>query len=152
MNRVVLVGRLVRDNELKYSTGEKATAVLRNSIAVNRRFKNASGGYDADFPNIVAFGSQAEFINKYFHKGDVIGVEGRIATGSYTNKDGVKVYTTEVAVDSVEFVGSKGSNDGAGSAPAARQSSSQGSSRNTTASNDAPWMNVPEGGDGELPF
>ena len=109
MNKVILVGRLTRDPEIRYSTGENATAVARFSVAVNRKFKNAEGGYDADFPNCTAFGKTAEFIEKFFHKGDMIGLDGRITTGSYTNQDAKKVYTTEVTVENVEFVGGKNS-------------------------------------------
>lgn len=104
MNKVILVGRLTKDVEIRTS-GENVFA--RFSVAANRPFKNKDGEYDADFPNCVAFGKTAEFIEKYFHKGEMIGLTGRIQTGSYTNKDGVTVYTTEVAVDTAEFVSSK---------------------------------------------
>lgn len=104
MNKVILVGRIVRDPETRQN-GD--SSVTRFSVAVNRKFKNAEGGYDADFPNCVAFGKTAEFIEKYFHKGMAIGITGRIQTGSFTNKDGVKVYTTDVVVDEAEFVESK---------------------------------------------
>ena len=141
MNKVNLVGRLVRDNDTRYSKGEKATAVLRNAVAVNRRFRNAEGNYEADFPTIVAFGTQAEFIDKHFHKGDMIGIVGRLTTGSYTNKDGTKVYTTEVTVEEVEFVGGK-------------NSSSEGTtSPRNNASQDTSFMNIPENSTDEgLPF
>lgn len=129
MNNVALVGRLTKENELRYSTGDNATAILRNSIAVQRRFKNAEGAYEADFINITAFGKTAEFINNYFTKGNVIGITGRIQTGSYVNKDGVKVYTTEVVVETAEFVGSKKDNEAdSGSAtptPTAKESESE---------------------------
>ena len=108
MNKVQLVGRLTRDPEIRYSQGENATATARFSVAVNRRFKNAEGNYDADFINCVAFGKSAEFVEKYFKKGMAIGLTGRIQTGSYTNKDGQKVYTTDVVVEETEFVESKG--------------------------------------------
>lgn len=146
MNRVILVGRLTADVDVNYTTGENTRANARFSVAVNRTFKNADGGYDADFIRCVAWGSQAEFVNKYFHKGDMIGLEGNIRTGSYTNKDGQKVYTTEVYVDRVEFVGGKNSaNNGNGGNNASR-SSYQGQSRN----ND--FVNVPDGGDDEMPW
>ena len=89
MNKTILMGRLTRDPEVRYSTGEKATATARFSIAINRRFKNADGGYDADFINCVAFGKTGEFVEKYFQKGSMIALTGRIQTGSYTNKEGV---------------------------------------------------------------
>ena len=107
MNKVQLVGRLTRDPEIRYSQGENATATARFSVAVNRRFKNAEGNYDADFINCVAFGKTAEFLEKYFKKGMAIGLTGHIQTGSYTNMDGQKVYTTDVIVEETEFVESK---------------------------------------------
>lgn len=107
MNKVILMGRLTADPEMRYTTGENATANARFSVAVNRQFKNAEGNYDADFIRCVAWKNNAEFIQKWFHKGDMIVIEGNIRTGSYTNKDGQKVYTTEVWVDRVEFGGAK---------------------------------------------
>ena len=107
MNKVIIIGRFTRDPEIKYSTGENATATARFSLAVNRRFKNKEGNYDADFINCVAFSKTAEFIEKYFTKGMAIGITGRIQTGSYTNKEGQKVYTTDVVVEETEFVESK---------------------------------------------
>ena len=92
MNKVILMGRIVRDPEVRYSTGENATAIARYSLAVDRRFKR-DGEPTADFINCVAFGKTAEFAEKYFHQGIKIAIVGRIQTGSYTNKDGVKVYT-----------------------------------------------------------
>lgn len=109
MNRVCLVGNLCRDVEVKYSGGDNANAILRNTVAVQRKFKNKeSGQYESDFINIVAFGSSAEFLSKYFTKGQKVGISGRIQTGSYTNKDGQKVYTTDVVVEEAEFVTAKG--------------------------------------------
>lgn len=107
MNKVIIIGRFTRDPEIKYSTGENATATVRFSLAVNRRFKNKEGNYDADFINCVAFGKTAEFIEKYFTKGMAIGITGRIQTGSYINNEGQKVYKTEVVVEETEFVESK---------------------------------------------
>lgn len=103
MNKVILVGRLTRDPEMRQA-GE--TSVVNFSIAVDRRFKK-EGGQEADFPSCVAFGKTAEFIEKYFFKGMKIALEGRLQTGSYTNKDGKKVYTTDVVVEAVEFAESK---------------------------------------------
>lgn len=105
MNKAILMGRLTRDVELK--TTASGVSVASFSIAVNRRFKNADGGYDADFINCVAWRQQAEFIGKYFKKGQLIGLVGSIQTRTYDDKDGKKVYVTEVVVDEAEFVGSK---------------------------------------------
>lgn len=112
MNKFCGVGRLTKDPEIRVSNNENQTKVARFSIAITRRLKNAEGNYDADFLNCVAFGKTAEFIEKFFKKGMAIGVTGRITTGSYTNKDGVKVYTTDVTVEEAEFVEKKGSADG----------------------------------------
>lgn len=109
MNLVVEIGRLTRDPEVN-------NGAVRLSIAVTRRFKNKEGQYDTDFINCVSFAKTGEFIQKYFHKGDKIAITGRIQTGSYTNSEGKKVYTTDVVVDNAEFVESKG-----GSAPDSSQ-------------------------------
>ncbi len=143
MNKVELVGRLTRDPEVRYTTGESANAIARFSVAVNRRFKNAAGSYDADFINCVAFGKTAEFIEKYFGKGMAIGLTGRIQTGSYTNKDGVKIYTTDVVVEEAEFVESKNNGNATGA--------SNTPSNNNASSGDG-FMNIPDGIDEELPF
>ena len=140
MNKVILVGRLTRDPETRYAAGENATAITRFSVAVNRKFKNAEGNYDADFPNCVAFGKTGEFVEKFFHKGDMIGLDGRITTGSYTNRDGVKIYTTEVTVENAEFVGSKNAN--------ADQGSNQEFNRPVADG----FMNIPDSSMDELPF
>lgn len=107
MNKCVLIGRLTRDPEVR-TAGE--TSVARFSLAVDRRFKK-DGEQTADFINCVAFGKTAEFVEKYAHKGTKFAVEGRIQTGSYTNKDGQKVYTTDVVVEQLEFAESKASSD-----------------------------------------
>lgn len=103
MNKVILVGRLTKDVDTRYA-GE--TVVARFTLAVDRRFRK-DGEQTADFLNIVAFGKNAEFCSKYFHKGMKVVVEGRLQTGSYTNKDGVKIYTTDVIAEAVEFAESK---------------------------------------------
>lgn len=103
MNKVVLIGRLTRDPEIRYSQGEQAIAVARYTLAVDRRFRRDSESQTADFIGCVAFGRQAEFAEKYFRKGTKIAVAGRIQTGSYTNREGQKVYTTEVLVNEHEF-------------------------------------------------
>lgn len=106
MNKVILTGRFTADPEIRYSQAEKPVAVAGWSLAVNRRFKSENGP-DVDFIQCRAFGKQAEFVEKYFHKGSKADIVGRIQTGSYTNKDGVKVYTTEVVVEEIEFGESK---------------------------------------------
>ena len=151
MNRVVLVGRLARDPEVRYSQNDTSMAIARFTIAVDRRrASNSQDGQNADFISCVAFGKQAEFIEKYFTKGNRIGVCGHIQTGSYTNRDGAKVYTTDVVVDDVEFVESKSessSNMGSGfSAP------TQNSSPAPIPASDG-FMNLDDDGiDETLPF
>lgn len=114
MNKVCLVGNICRDVEARYQSGDNANAILRNTIAVQKKFKNKeTGQYESDFINFICFGSTAEFVAKYFTKGQKIGLTGHIQTGSYTNKEGVKVYTTDVVVDEAEFVSSKGEGNGA---------------------------------------
>ena len=107
MNKVVLVGRLTRDPEVRYSQGNNATAVARYTVAVDRRFRRDGDSQTADFIGCVAFGRQAEFAEKYLRKGTKIALTGRIQTGSYTNRDGQKVYTTDVVVEEQEFAESK---------------------------------------------
>ena len=106
MNKVVLMGRLTRDPEVRYSQGDSATAVARYTVAVDRRFKR-DGEPTADFIPCVVFGRSAEFAEKYFRQGMRVSISGRIQTGSYTNKDGMKVYTTEVIVEEQEFAESR---------------------------------------------
>ncbi|MEG1305696.1 MAG: single-stranded DNA-binding protein [Bacilli bacterium] len=110
MNKVVLVGRLTRDPELK--TTSSATAVCNFSVGINRKMKNKDGNYDADFPNVVAYGALATFVTKYFTKGNLIGIEGRIQTRSYDGNDGTKRYVTEVIAEGLEFVGSNRGTNG----------------------------------------
>ncbi len=142
MNKVILMGRLTRDPEVRYSQGENATAVARYTLAVDRRFKR-DGEATADFINCVAFGRAAEFAERYFRQGIRIVITGRIQTGSYTNRDGVKVYTTDVVVEEQEFAESK--NSGSGSVAANTPVN------NNTSNND--FMNIPdEIEDSELPF
>ena len=102
MNKVILVGRLVRDTETRVTQGDSPTYITRYTLAVDRRFKK-DGEPSADFINCVAFGKSAEFAEKYFFKGMKVGVTGHLQTGSYTNKDGQKVYTTDVVVEDQEF-------------------------------------------------
>ena len=106
MNKVVLMGRLTRDPEIIHAQNENATSIAKWSLAVQRRFKR-EGDADADFINCVAFGRQAEFAEKYFRQGMKICISGRIQTGSYTNRDGNKVYTTDIVVEEQDFCESK---------------------------------------------
>ena len=140
MNKVILMGRLTRDPEVRYSQGENATAIARYTIAVDRRFNRNNDEQSADFIGCVAFGRAAEFAEKYFRKGTKIAVTGRIQTGSYTNKDGVKVYTTDVVVEEQEFAESK---------KAAGQQ--DGNNGGYSDAGDG-FMNIPDGIDEELPF
>ena len=144
MNKVILMGRLTRDAEVRYSSGESSTAVARFSLAVDRRFKRDGDDQSADFINCVAFGRTGEFMERFGRKGTKFLVEGRIQTGSYTNKDGQKVYTTDVVVEQVEFAESKASGDNSGYVPTDRPSPSG-------AAGDG-FMNIPDGIDEELPF
>ena len=102
MNKVTLIGRVVRDADIRYSQAENTTCIARYTLAVDRKFKQ-EGQPNADFINCIAFGKLGEFAEKYLHKGVKIAVTGRIQTGSYTNKDGQKVYTTDVVVEEQEF-------------------------------------------------
>lgn len=145
MNKVVLMGRLTRDPEVKYG-GANNTAIARYTLAVDRKFKK-EGEANADFIPCLCFGKSAEFVEKYFRQGMRITICGRIQTGSYTNKDGNKVYTTEVVVEEQEFAESKNSsqsNNGNSSQPVS-SSATQGS-----ASND--FMSIPDGLEESLPF
>lgn len=141
MNKVFLMGRLTRDPEVRWTTGENAMAIARYTLAVDRRFTRNNEEQTADFINCVAFGKAGEFAEKYFQKGTKIAVSGRIQTGSYTNKDGVKVYTTDIVVEEQEFAESK--NASSGNAPAGRPE--------PDAAGDG-FMNIPDGIDEELPF
>lgn len=152
MNKVILMGRLTRDPEVRYSQGENSTAIARYTLAVDRR-RSRNAGDDqqaADFINCVAFGYSAEFAEKYLRKGTKICIDGRIQTGSYTNKDGQKVYTTEVVVENQEFAESKN----AGGSSADTPSYSSGSSNSAPVSDGAGqgFMNIPDGIEEELPF
>lgn len=148
MNKVILMGRLTRDPEVRYSQGDNSMAIARYTLAVDRRFnRNNNDENSADFIGCVAFGKSGEFAEKYFRKGTKVLVTGRIQTGSYTNRDGVKVYTTDVVVEDQEFAESKNSNSGSGSSfmgggSSAPQPSGAGDG----------FMNIPDGIDEEQPF
>ena len=151
MNKVILMGRLTRDPEVRYSAGENATAVARYTLAVDRRFKR-DGESTADFIQCVAFGRSAEFAEKYFRQGIKIAITGRIQTGSYTNKEGQKVYTTDVVVEDQEFAESKAVSDAnAGSFRAAAPSPAPAPATPVSDAGDG-FMNIPDGIDEELPF
>ena len=153
MNKVILMGRLTRDPEVRYSQGENSTAIARYTLAVDRRFRrNNDGEQTADFIGCVAFGRQAEFAEKYLRQGTKIAITGRIQTGSYTNREGQKVYTTDVVVEEQEFAESKnaGGSNGGYSAP---QHNNLAPSANTSDLGSADgFMNIPDGIDEELPF
>ena len=141
MNRVILMGRLTRDPEVRYTSGENSMAVARYTLAIDRAIKK-QGEQSADFINCVAFSKAAEFAEKYFRQGMRVLVSGRIQTGNYTNKEGQKVYTTEVIVDSQEFADSK-----------EESANSKGTSNQGTCVDADGFMNIPDGVDDEgLPF
>lgn len=136
MNKAILVGRLTRDPEVRYSQDENATAVARYTVAVDRRFKR-DGEPTADFIRCLVFGRSAEFAEQYFHQGMRVSISGRIQTGSYTNKDGVKVYTTEVIVEEQEFAESRTEQE---------RNKAQGADEGDG------FMNIQDDIDNELPF
>ncbi len=170
MNKVCLMGRLTRDPDVRYSQGENSLAIARYTLAVDRRFarRDDPNAQTADFISCKAFGKAAEFVQKYLHKGTKVAVSGRIETGSYTNKDGVKVYTTEVVVDEHEFAESKnaGGDSYAGAGASYGGNASFGGDASFGAGApyagapvpEAPaaagdgFMNIPDGLDEELPF
>lgn len=139
MNRVILIGRLVRDPEVRYSQGEKSIAIARYTLAVDRKFKK-EGEQSADFISCVAMGKNGEFAEKYLKQGTKIAIEGRIQTGSYTNKDGNKVYTTDIIVESHEFCESK-----------SNQNQSQQNNNGPVPNSDG-FISIPDGIENELPF
>lgn len=152
MNKVILMGRLTRDPEVRYSQGEGAMVIARYTLAVDRRFNRNGDENSADFIGCVAFGKSGEFAERYLHKGTKVVVTGRIQTGSYVNKDGVKVYTTDVVVEDQEFAESKSSaanNDGGYTGGG--YSSAPARSQQPAAAADG-FMNIPDGIDEELPF
>ena len=146
MNKVILMGRLTRDPELRYSTGERQMAIARYTLAVARKVK--TNDTEADFINCIAFGKSAEFVEKYFRQGQRVLIEGRLQTGSYTNKDGKTVYTTDVIVDSGEFADSKGASD-----YTSASSYTQSQILTPSSANSDGFMSIPDGfEDDGLPF
>ena len=154
MNKVVLMGRLTRDPDVRYTQGQDQKCIARYTLAVDRRKARDSEGQQADFISCVAFGKSGEFIEKYCHKGTKLVVSGRIQTGSYTNRDGQKVYTTDVVAEDQEFAESK-SAAGNGTGEAVRTDAAAGASgenqSNAEAAGDG-FMSIPDGIDEELPF
>ncbi len=142
MNKVILMGRLTRDPEVRYSAGENAMAIARYTLAVDRRHRR-EGEAEADFISCVAFDKRAEFAEKYLQKGTKIVISGRLTTGKYTNKDGQTVYTTDVIIEECEFVESKNTNE---------RSRQAGNSSPASADSGDGFMNIPDGIDEELPF
>ncbi len=142
MNKVILMGRLTRDPEVRYSQGAEPLAIARYTLAVDRKYRSAnSQDQTADFIQCVSFGKTAEFAEKYFKQGTKIAITGRIQTGSYTNKDGVKVYTTEVVVEEQEFAESKAASSGRDSGrPSPEEAVSDG------------FMSIPTAMEADLPF
>ena len=147
MNKVILMGRLTRDPEIRYANNENNTCIANYTLAVDRRFKRQGDEQTADFIRCVAMGKNGEFAEKYLHQGIKIVVEDRIQTGSYTNKDGNKVYTTDVVVESHEFAESK-----AASGQNGNQSSSAPTRPEPVSADSNGFMNIPDSIDEELPF
>ena len=178
MNKAILMGRLTRDPDIRYTQGDNPMCIARYTLAVDRRFSRTAGndGNNADFIPCVCFGKTAEFVEKYLKKGTKMAVTGRIQTGSYTNRDGVKVYTTEVVVEDQEFAESKnvaggngsfggngsynggnsgynGGNNGGGSRGGNYGRAEQAPAQDAGSSDSLDgFMNIPDGIDEELPF
>lgn len=145
MNKVILMGRLTRDPDVRYTTGENPLAIAGYTLAVDRRF-HKDGEATADFISCVVFGRAAEFAEKYFRQGLKITISGRIQTGSYTNREGRKVYTTEVVVEEQEFAESKSGDNGAAYYPPKQ------TPQTAPADSADGFMNIPDGIEEELPF
>lgn len=161
MNTVNLIGRLTKDPDIRYTQGQKTMAIARFSLAVNRKYK-VSGQPDADFINCTAFGKTAELIEKYIYKGNQLAVVGHIQTSNYTNKEGQKVYQTDVIVDSIDFIGSKSDSQASDSYITAEPEPTHAEPTPTITVPDGKgskkeereeWMNIPDALLGEtLPF
>ena len=136
MNKIILMGRLTRDPEVRYSQGESSLAIARFSLAVDRRFKR-QGEPEADFFNCTAFGKQAEFVEKYLKQATKILLSGRVQNDNYTNKEGQKVYSVQIMIEEIEFAESKATSDNNNIPPSQSQDG---------------FMNIPEGLEEELPF
>ena len=151
MNKTILMGRLTRDPEVRYAANDSGMAIVRYTLAVDRR-RTGNDGQRADFINCVAFGKTGEFAEKYFRKGTKILISGRIQTGSYTNKDGNKVYTTEVVVEDQEFAECKASSDSYAASHPQQNAAPAPSMPSPGAASADGFMNIPDGIDEELPF
>lgn len=147
MNKVILMGRLTRDPEIRYANNANSTCIANYTLAVDRRFKRQGDEQTADFIRCVAMGKGGEFAEKYLHQGTKIVVEGRIQTGSYTNKDGQKIFTTDVLVELQEFAESK-----AASAQNGNQNASAPTRPNVAQNDSDGFMNIPDAIEEELPF
>jgi len=160
VNKVILMGRLTRDPEVRYTNGDNQMCIARYTLAVDRRFNRGNDNDSADFIHCVAFGKAGEFVERYLKKGTKIAVTGRIQTGSYTNRDGAKVYTTEVVVEDQEFAESRNASSGssAPSSAAPSQTAARSNERQKTGKQEYKqetmdgFMNIPDGIDEELPF
>ena len=139
MNKIILLGRLTRDPEIRYSQGENSMAIARFTLAVNRRYKR-QGEPEADFFNCTAFGKQAEFVQNYLKQASKILLSGRVQNDNYTNKEGQKVYSVQIMVEELEFAESKGNSDSGTQQQATPQTETNG------------FMTIPEGLEEELPF
>ena len=151
MNKAILMGRLTCDPDIRYTNGEKPVCVARYTLAVDRRFKR-DGEQQADFIPCIAFGRQGEFAQKYFQKGTKIVISGRIQTGSYTNRDGVKVYTTDVIVEEQDFAESKAAAGTPKEEPAAQGQPPEPTAKDQPPVDNDGFMTIPEGIEEELPF
>lgn len=145
MNKVILMGRLTRDPDVRYTQGPTPMAIARYTLAVDRRIKR-EGEQNADFISCVVFGRGAEFAERYLNQGTKICVTGRIQTGSYTNREGQKVYTTEVIVEDQEFAESKSSQDNT------QQNEKPNAEEPKPKAGDDDFLSIPDGIDEELPF
>lgn len=147
MNKVILMGNLTRDPEIRYSQGENSLAIARFSIAVNRRFSR-QGDTDTDFFNCTAFGRQAEFVEKYFRKGSRMLLSGRVQNDNYTNSNGEKVYSVQIIAEEIEFAERKATAD----ANATQSGNFSGGAPEPNAAANDDFMNIPEGIEDGLPF
>jgi len=150
MNKVILIGRLTRDPEIRYSQGSEQMAVARYTLAVDRRQRRDNNGQTADFINCVCFSKNAEFAEKYLRQGIKIAIVGRIQTGSYTNRDGQRVFTTDIVVDEHEFVESKNTSNNNNSAYTPAYNPNEPYQNNN--SSPEGFMSIPEGIEDDLPF
>lgn len=147
MNKVILMGNLTRDPEIRYSQGEKPVAIVRFSVAVNRRFSK-DGETETDFFNCTAFGKQAEFVEKYFKKGSRMLLIGRVQNDNYTNNNGEKVYSVQIIAEEIEFAERKSTAD----ANAVQSGNFGGGSPQPNAAANDDFMNIPDGIEDGLPF